>query len=347
MKIDSRNSVSGPARIDVTSTISHVRRSRSASLSSLRKTVHVGVHCVRLRHSYASLTNASSSDSVPASARICCAVPCATVRPRATITISSASCSTSCMMCDEMTMHLPCIAQMQQQPAQRARRDNVESVGRLVENQVMRVMDQRACERDLQSLAGREAFDATFQQRAHVEQLGHFRKPLAAEPRSVRCAAARSTRRFRARSAACTARARRTARRAARAQRAYQLARRCPPTRACPRSAFTSVPMMRSVVVLPAPFGPSIAVMRPSVGDERHIFDRDHARALAVDLRVERLGKLMTSIMDFDHGFVFGAAAGSIAAKKLGAGIRARQSPSTRSNDASRTKREISIGAQP
>ena len=79
-------------------------------------------------------------------------------------------------------MHLPVSAQMQQQPAQGARRDDVESIGRLVENQMMRVMDQRSRECHLQPLAGREAFDATFQQRAHVEQLGHFRKAFAAEP---------------------------------------------------------------------------------------------------------------------------------------------------------------------
>src|SRR5687767_10837913 len=57
--MDSRKRVSGPAKIDVTSTISQVRRSRNASLSSLRRTVNAVFKVAPLRCALSRLAGAS------------------------------------------------------------------------------------------------------------------------------------------------------------------------------------------------------------------------------------------------------------------------------------------------
>ena len=76
-------------------------------------------------------------------------------------------------MCVEKTMHLPClVAQPAQRLAQRTRGQHVEAIGRLVEDQVRRVVNDRARQRRLHALALREAFGAAVEQRLHLEHVG-------------------------------------------------------------------------------------------------------------------------------------------------------------------------------
>jgi hypothetical protein len=70
------------------------------------------------------------------------------------------------MMWVEKTMHLPClVAQAAQRVAQRARGQHVQAVGGLVQDDVRRVVHQRARQRGLHALALAEALGAAVQQR--------------------------------------------------------------------------------------------------------------------------------------------------------------------------------------
>ena len=64
------------------------------------------------------------------------------------------------------------VAQPPQRLAQRARGQHVEAIGRLVEHEVRRVVNDRARQRRLHALALREAFGAAVEQRLHLQHLG-------------------------------------------------------------------------------------------------------------------------------------------------------------------------------
>jgi hypothetical protein len=121
------------------------------------------------------LTKASSKSRSSVSASSSGTVPVATVRPWATTTTLSHRRSTSCMMWVEKTMHLaPPSGERSQRRLSRkgARREDVEAVGRLVENDVGGVVDESAHERGLHPLALAEAGGAPVEQRRHVEHAG-------------------------------------------------------------------------------------------------------------------------------------------------------------------------------
>jgi hypothetical protein len=80
------------------------------------------------------------------------------------------------------------VAQPAQGVAQRARGQHVQAVGRLVEDDVGRVVHQRARQRRLHALALAEAVGAPVQQRPHVQHLGQkFRRGPRRRPSSCPC----------------------------------------------------------------------------------------------------------------------------------------------------------------
>ena len=88
--------------------------------------------------------------------------PCATTRPWPRMTMRSHSAATSCITCELNSRHLPLARKRAQQLAQRADAHDVEPVGGLVEQDRLRVVDQRARDRDLHPLALREALRAAI-----------------------------------------------------------------------------------------------------------------------------------------------------------------------------------------
>ena len=87
------------------------------------------------------------------------------------ITRSSTSASTSCITWLDSSTQRPCAAQLAQPVAQVPRRHHVEAVRRLVEQEMLRVVDERARERDLRALALREALRLAVRDRAELEPL--------------------------------------------------------------------------------------------------------------------------------------------------------------------------------
>jgi hypothetical protein len=65
-------------------------------------------------------------------------------------------------------------AQARQRRAHRARAHHVEAARRLVQQQVARAVQQRACQRHLDALALGKALAAPFQDVVHRQHLGHF-----------------------------------------------------------------------------------------------------------------------------------------------------------------------------
>ena len=88
---------------------------------------------------------------------------------------------------------VPGIAQLAQQRAQRAHRHDVQAVGGLVEDEVARVVHQRARQRGLQALALREALGTPVGELLHLQQLDAVRRRAGARPRAAGRAARRST----------------------------------------------------------------------------------------------------------------------------------------------------------
>ena len=83
-------------------------------------------------------------------------LPIATTRPRLMITTKSQSCSTSSMLCDDNRMVAPRRADRRQAAANPVGAIGIERSGRLVEQQHLRIVDQRLGHRDAGFLAGRE-----------------------------------------------------------------------------------------------------------------------------------------------------------------------------------------------
>ena len=165
-------------------------------------------------------------------------------------------------------MHLPPpsgVRSRRSASRRRARGQHVEAVGRLVEHDVGRVVHQRARQRGLHALALAEAFGAAVEQRRSCRACapGPAARASAAS-RSMPCrravvddVLARREPRVEAARVAEHAHARQRLARPLRRRRCRRPARR-------PASGAISPASMRSVVVLPAPFGPSRPVMRPS-----------------------------------------------------------------------------------
>ena len=218
-----RPAPAGPISTDDSSTVSSVRRSRSASTQLLAEddparvaSGHAPSRAVAgacalgaERQLDEGLLEVASRRSAPSSSAT---LPSATVRPCATTTTLVAQ---PLDLLHDVASRTRCtcaalgVAQPAQRVAQRARGQHVEAVGRLVEHDVRRVVHQRARQRGLHALALAEAVGAAVEQRLHVEQL---RQRLGARRRRRRApcrAGGRSRRCSRARSAAGTGRARR------------------------------------------------------------------------------------------------------------------------------------------
>ena len=76
------------------------------------------------------------------------------------MTIESQSAVTSCITCELKSRHLPLAPQVAQEGAQRANAHDVETVGGLVQQDRLRVVDERARNGDLHPLALRKALGA-------------------------------------------------------------------------------------------------------------------------------------------------------------------------------------------
>ena len=200
-------------------------------------------------------------------------------------TTSSAVCATSASTWLETRIARPSAARRAQEVAQPADALRVQAVGRLVEHEHARVAEQR---------------------RRQAEPLAHAERVAAGAPvgrvaRARRARSSSSTRASampgglrRARAGGCgrcgpDAASRRPARRPRCATGSSQRRRSgVPRTVARPAVGFTSPSSIRSVVVLPAPFGPEEADDPALVHGERQVVHRQHRRRSAWSARRPR-----------------------------------------------------------
>ena len=108
--------------------------------------------------------------------------PAATTRPCARTTMRSHSAATSCITCDENSRHLPCARSARNSSRKRAHAHDVEPVRRLVEQDRVGIVDQRAGDRDLHLLALRKARPSAARRVAA--------KPSVANSASIRASSA-------------------------------------------------------------------------------------------------------------------------------------------------------------
>ena len=114
----------------------------------------------------------------------------AVTRPRvplAITTIESQSADTSCMTWLEKSTQRPSSRKSADDGAHGARAHHVEAVGGFVEQDVLRVVHERARQRHLRALAMREAGRAPIRDRAHVEQIEQFLGRCASRSLSIPC----------------------------------------------------------------------------------------------------------------------------------------------------------------
>ena len=263
-------SVSGPVSSEATSTISAVRRSRSASRSSLQE--H-GDDAARLTArpprppGARTRPRGSRSRSRRAAAS---RVPRATTRPARHDHDLVAERRDFLHHVAREEHALAGVAQAPDHVAQAARGHHVEPVGGLVEDHVGRVVHERARDRDLHALALREAVGAPVEERRRGRAAARGARCDGVERRAGEAAQlavvgdvlARGEPRVEAARVRQHADARAHGERVAAARRG----RRPAP---CPAWAPRACEIMRSVVVLPAPLGPSRPVMRAVRRGER------------------------------------------------------------------------------
>ena len=193
------------------------------------------------------------------------AVPCAVTRPLAMITMRSHSAATSCMMWLEKITQRPSPRSSLQEPAQSARGHHVEAVGGLVEDHVASGRGPaRARSRSWCAGPARSLRSARSRKSSICSACASLRGARGDRPPATCRAARRSSRCSRARSGACTRHAHPAARRGCGARVRRRWPRRCRPPARGRDSGDIRVYSMRSVVVLPAPLGPSRPVISPS-----------------------------------------------------------------------------------
>ena len=189
------------------------------------------------------------------------------MRPSASTNTCSARLITACITCSIITMVMPRVADRLDHRHHVAHLGRVEAGQHLVEQQQLRLDRERA--RELQPLAARDRearrrgwssigaqADLVRDLLGGGERIGAARRD--ADARRPRCSRARSARRMAARSGRC-ARCR-----AAPADAAARPVMSAPRRTRGLRSALRKPVMIANSVVLPAPFGPISAVMRPS-----------------------------------------------------------------------------------
>ena len=152
-----------------------------------------------------------------------------------------------------------------EQGADRARRHRIDRLERLVEEQQPRAVQQRGREHELLAHAVAVVDDERVGRVGEPEQVEELLGAVGRRRAGPCCAARRGTRAARGRSAVRTARGLRAARRCGPWPRPGRPTRRCRRPRPGPRSGRSSPVAMRSVVVLPAPFGPDDAEERAGV----------------------------------------------------------------------------------
>ena len=164
----------------------------------------------------------------------------------------------------------PCVAEPREQVPQLAARLRVESRGRLVEKQEIRIAGQRARHRKPLFLAARELAHPAAALRFQLDDPKQSRRWCGRDDRTIGTAAA-----FPRPSASRRAVSPAAGRRAAAAARVRASLHRRPRISTSPASGSSSPSRISIVVVLPAPFGPSSPKHSPRSTRKREPVDRD------------------------------------------------------------------------
>ena len=198
--------------------------------------------------------------------------PVASVRPRWMIATRSHICSTSeSRWLDTKTAIPRSVGEAAHELADLADAGRIEAVGGLVEDQDVRIAEQRLRDAEALAHAERVGRDLVVQPLGRARRARELRDPLG---RARRAACARSAAGSRGRSGTGRGRATRRCSRRAPSPARSRARRRGRGSGRGPRSGRASPTSMRIVVVLPAPLGPRKPKTSPARHLEGHVGDR-------------------------------------------------------------------------